>query len=430
MPVSKNNLSASRVELTITVLAEDMASFAKQAAIKLSEKSTITGFRPGKAPYDVVKNHFGEMAITEEASHIAISKTIDAAIKEQINEEWIGQPEITIIKLAPNNDFEYKALVTLLPEVKLGNYKELKLTKEIVKVTDEEINKVVEHLQESHVKEVAVERGVENTDKVIVDIKMFLDKVPIEGGQGQDIAVIMGKDYVVPGFDENLFGAKVGEERSFTLHYPTGYHQKNLADKKVDFIVKIKDVFSRELPEVNDDFVLAFGLKNKAELLHNIKHSLEDEKKQEAEHKLEQEILEKIVKNSTIAEIPEILISNETETMLRELEYNVNNSGAKFADYLMSINKTPEVLKKEFLPQALERVKVSLVLRAIIKAENILVNDEEVDKQLAEFRKQYASDAKALEALNSLYYRRHLESIQLNRQAITKLISWNLVDNI
>lgn len=430
MQVTKNNLSASRVELSITVSADDMIRFAQQAAIKLSEKSTIEGFRPGKAPYDVIKNRFGEMAIIEEASHIAISKTIDAALKEQVNEEWLGQPEITIVKLAPNNDFEYKALITLLPEVKLGDYKDLKIKKEVIKVTDEEVNKVVEHLQESHVKEAAVNRGVQETDKVIVDIKMFLDKVPVEGGQGKDIAVIMGKDYVVPGFDKNLLGANTGDERSFTLHYPADHHQKNLADKKVDFVVSIKEIFSRELPEVTDEFVLAFGLKNKEELLHNIKHSLEDEKKHEAEHKLEREILEKIVKNATIAEIPEILISNETETMLHELEYNVNNSGAKFADYLMSIHKTPEELKKEFLPQAEERVKVSLVLRAIIKAENISVEDAEIDKQVADLKKHYANDEKAMEALNSLYYRRHLESSWLNRQAITKLVSWNVIENV
>ena len=428
MSVIKNNISASRVELLVTVSAEDMVRYAQQAAAQLSEKNKIEGFRPGKAPFEVIKNRLGDMAIAEEASQIAVSKTIDSAIKENIGEEWIGQPEITITKLVPNGDFEYKALVTLIPEVKLGKYKDLKLKKDKLEVTDEEIMKVVDHLREGRVKEVVVERGAELTDKVVLDVNMFLDKVPVDGGQGKDVVVIIGKDYFVPGFDEHLMGLKRGDEKSFSVHYPADHHLKNLANQQVDFTVTIKDVFARELPKLNEEFISAFGLKNEAELKKNIQHSLEHEKKHELDNKLERELLEKIINNSEIAELPEVLIDNEKEIMLRELEYNVNSSGGKFADYLTSINKTPELLKTEFLPQATERVKASLILRSIIKVEEIKISDQAIDKEVASLKEQYAHDAKALETISSLYYRRHVESSLLNRESLAKLFAWNIID--
>lgn len=427
MQVTKNNISASRVELLVSVLAEDMMRFAKQAAAHLSEHNKIEGFRPGKAPYEVIKNRLGEMVIAEEASRLAVSKTIDQAIKENVGEDWIGQPEITITKLVPNGDFEYKALVTLIPEVKLGKYKDLALKMDPVVVEDKEINKVIDHLRESRVKESAVERSVEDGDKVVIDVDMFLDKVSVDGGQGKDVAVVMGKDYFVPGFDKNLLGLKHGDEKSFNVHYPADHHLKNLANKKVDFTVKVKDVFARELPELDNDFISAFGLKDEAELKNNIKKSLEHEKKHEIDNKTEREMLEKIINDSSFTELPEILLNNESEIMLRELEYNVTASGGKFSDYLSSLNKSVETIKQEFLPQAKERVKASLLLRAIIKAEDIKVSEEDIDKELADLRKRYENDPKAIETLSSLYYRRHIESALLNKKAIAQLIDWNVV---
>ncbi|MCX6793317.1 MAG: trigger factor [Candidatus Falkowbacteria bacterium] len=428
MQVTKNNISASRVELLVSVSTEEMTRFAKQAATHLSEHNKIEGFRPGKAPYDVIKDRLGEMAIAEEASRMAVAKTIDAAIKENIGEDWIGQPEITITKLVPNSDFEYKALVTLLPSVKLGKYKELKLSKEKVVVDEKEVTKVIDHLRESRVKEVLVERAAEENDKVVIDVNMLLDKVPVDGGQGKDVVVVIGKDYFVPGFDKNLIGLKSGDEKSFSVHYPADHHLKNLSGKEVDFTVKIKDVFARELPELNDDFLNAFGLKSETELKENIKKSLEHEKEHELDNKFEREMLEKIINDSEISELPEVLIENESEIMLRELEYNVNAQGGKFADYMTGLNKTPEMFKQEFLPQAKERVKASLILRNIIKIENIVVSDEEVEKEVTALKKQYAHDPKALETIGSLYYHRHIESSLLNRKAITNLLAWNVID--
>jgi trigger factor len=425
MNVTRNNLSASRIELSVLIPAEEMLAFSKQAANRLSERITIEGFRPGKAPFETIKARVGDMALLEEASRLAISKTIDQALKEQVSEDWIGQPEITISKLAPDNDFEYKALITLLPSVTLGDYKSFNIAKDKIEVSDEEVDKVIAQLRDTRVKESSVDRPTESGDKVVLDIAMSLDNVPLEGGQQKDASLVIGKEYVVPGFDDNLIGLGRGAEKDFSVHYPADFHQKNIAGKKVQFHVVVKDIFARELPELNDGFALDFGLKSLEELKKNIRHSIEHEKSHEAAHKQERAILEKVVAATNFGEIPDALVDNEVKTMLAELEYNVNASGGKFADYLLSLGKSSEALSNEFKPQALQRVKTSLMLRALINAEKLVVSDEEIEKELKVLREQYKADTSALETINSSTYRKHIKSLLLNRQAIAKLLEWN-----
>lgn len=425
MKSQRNNISASRIELVVEVDAEEMKDYSVKAATKLSETTTIEGFRPGKAPFEMVKARVGDMVILEEASRLAVRKTIDQAVKEHITEEWIGHPEITISKLAPDNPFEYRALITLLPKVELGNYKDLDVPLEEVVAADEEVEKMIVQLQEMRGKEAAVDRASETGDKMVVDVNLFLDKVPLEGGQAKELTIILGKDYFVPGFDEKITGMKAGEQREFFLVYPADHHQKNLAGKKVEFSVKAKQIYSRELPEVDAEFVSAFGLKDVEELKTNIKKSIEDEKKQEAHNKFERAMIEKIISNAVISEIPDTLINDEVHTMFHELEHNIVRSGGKFDDYLQSIGKTKAQLMEELKPQATERVKAALALRAIIEKESITVSDEEVNKEIETIKKQYSQRPDVVEQLNSESYKRHISNVLLNRQILEKLASWN-----
>ena len=189
------------------------------------------------------------------------------------------------------------------------------------------------------VKEVLIERAIADKDKVLVDIEMFLDKVPVEGGQGKDAAIIVGKDYVVPGFDKKIIGAKKDDVREFELPYPENFHMKNLAGKMVDFRVKIKEVYARELPELNDEFAATFGLKKIDELKENVKKSVVEQKEKEAEQVLEKEILEKILETSRVNDLPELLIEHESHNMMHELEHTITDQGGKFEDYLASLKK-------------------------------------------------------------------------------------------
>lgn len=425
MKVTRNNISATRIELVVEVDQEAMRGYSEKAAAKISETTTIEGFRPGKASYEAVKNRVGEMVILEEASRIAVRKTIDQAITEHITEEWIGQPEITISKIAPNNPFEYRALITLLPSVELGQYKDLKLKKNEVTVSDKEVETMIEQLQEMRAREAAVDRAAESGDKVMLDANLFLDKVPLEGGQAKELTIILGKNYFVPGFDDKVMGMKTGEKREFFLVYPTDHHQKNLAGKKVEFSVTMKQAYSRELPTIDDEFVTAFGLKNVEELKTNIRKSIEEEKKQNEDQKFERTMIEAIIKNSTIAELPESLIKEEAHTMLHELEHNVTRSGGQFVDYLQSIGKSKEDLMQDMKPQAEERVQAALVLRAIIQKEGITVTEEEVSAEIEKVKQQYSQQPKIVEQLDSAAYKRHMNNVLLNRQILAQLTTWN-----
>ncbi len=426
MKVERKNITANRIELIIEVPTDSMTDFSKRAASKISEGTKIEGFRPGKAPYEVVRARVGDMVILEEASRIAVSKTIDQAITDHVTEEWVGQPEITISKIAPDNPLEYRAMLTLVPSVELGSYKDLNIPAEEAVASDEEVEKMIEQLRDVRVSEAIVDRAAEAGDKVVVDVNLFLDKVPVEGGQAKETAVILGKDYFVPGFDEKVTGMKAAEQREFFITYPADHHQKMLAGKKVEFSVTVKQVYSRELPEVNDEFAAAFGLKSADELRKNIKESILNEKKVEVANTQERKMLEKIVSNSTIGELPDSLIDQESRTMMHELEHNIARSGGKFEEYLSSIGKTLPQLMTELRPQATERVNAALVLRQIIKVENIVVADKEIDEEIEKLSKQYAHDPKAVESIASPAYRRHLQSLLLNRNILEKLKEWNI----
>ncbi|MCK4553575.1 trigger factor, partial [Candidatus Parcubacteria bacterium] len=260
MNVQKKDLAKSQIELTIELSVKEFEPYIKNGAEKISRDLKIKGFRPGKIPYEVLKQKISEMTILEEAARIAINKTLEQVIRDHITGQPIGQPQVNITKLAPNNPMEYKVVMALLPEVILADYKNVKVKQEKAEVKDEEVDKMIKQLQEMRVKETIANREVKDGDKVIVDIEMFLDKVPVEGGQGKNTGIVVGKGYIVPGFGKKLIGAKKNDVREFSLPYPKEHHQQNLAGKLVEFRVKIKEVYQRELPEINQEFVKNLGL--------------------------------------------------------------------------------------------------------------------------------------------------------------------------
>jgi len=425
MKIEKKEIDKSQIELIVEFPYEDFKPFVLKAAEKVSEELKIEGFRPGKVPYEILKQKIGEMTILEEGARLAINKTIDEALKS-IKEEIAGQPEINIIKLAPENSLEYKIVVAIMPSLELGDYKNAKVNEDKVEIKEDEVNRMISQLQDMRVKEVIVERELKEGDKAIFDINMYLDKVPVEGGQGKGTAVVIGKNYVIPGFDKNVIGIKKGETREFKLPYPEDYYQKNLAGKLVEFSVVAKEIYERQLPEINDEFAKGMGLKDKNDLKDAIKKSIEEGKKREVEQRSEIAMLEKIVEQIKYSAIPEILIKNESRAMLHELEHNIKDQGGKFEDYLSSIKKTEEELSLELLPQAIKRVKTALAIREIGLKEKIEVTEEEIDKKISELLRQYKGYEKVEERVKAPSYRSYLASIINNKKVLDKLREWNI----
>ena len=426
MQVIKKDLAKSQIELTVELSNEEFAPYIEKGAEKVSKEAKIEGFRPGKVPYEVLKQKIGEMTILEEAANLAIHKTIDEVVeKNTMGRQAVGQPQVNVTKLAPNNPLEYKVIVSILPEISLGKYKDLNIKPEEAKVEGKELERAMNDLREMRATEVIADREIKMSDKAVVDIKMFLDKVPLEDGEHKELGLLLGKDYFVPGFDKKLVGAKKGEKRKFELPYPDNHHQKNLAGKMVEFEVNIKEVYDRLLPELNDEFAAFFKLKDLEELKKNLEASLLQEKKHRADLKNESELLSKIVADAKFGEFPEEIIQNELKNMLAELEQSVVRQGGKFEDYLSSLKKDRAALTLEMSPNAVKRVKSALIIRELAVVEKIAPTEHEIHEKIDELKKQYAGNKEVSKMLEEPGYHTYLSNILTNEKVIAKLKEWN-----
>lgn len=426
MQVTKKDLEKSQIELVVELSPEEFAPYIEKGVEKLSKEVKIEGFRPGKVPADVLKQKIGEMTILEEAAHLAIHKTIDDVVENNtMDRQAIGQPQVNVTKLAPNNPFEYKLIVSILPTIALGKYKGLNIKAEEAKVDEKELEKAINDLREMRATEALVDREIKLGDKAVVDIKMFLDKVPLEDGQHKELGLLLGKDYFVPGFDKKLVGAKKGDVRKFELPYPDDHHQKSIAGKMVEFEVTIKDVYDRVLPELNDEFAGFFQLKDMDEFKKNLEESLLHEKKHRVDLKNESELLSKIIEDTKYGEFPEEMIQNELKSMLAELEQSVIRQGGKFEDYLSSLKKDRASLMLEMAPNAVKRVKSALAIRELAVVEKIAPTEKEIHEKIDELKKQYADKKDVMKMLEEPGYHTYLSNILTNEKVITKLKEWN-----
>lgn len=426
MNVEKKNLDKSQIELNVELSYEEFKPYIEEGAQEVSKENKIEGFREGKAPYEVVKNKVGEMAILDKAARIAVNKTVNKAIDDNADRQPIGQPKVDITKLSPNNPMAYKVVFAVLPEVKLGDYKKKEVEPVVEELSQEEVDKAINHLQEAQVQEEAKEGEIKDGDKVVADIDMSIDNVPVEGGQSKDTSIIIGKDYLVPGFDDNLKGAKKGDELNFSVDYPEKHHQSHLAGKKVDFKVNIKEVSERKMPEMDDQFAQKFGLQTIDELKNTIKENMQQEKNQKNEQKTESKLVDEILQDAEFGEIPDILIDDETQKMLQEMEQNITSQGGKFDDYLASIEKSKEQLSEELKPEAEKRIKVALLIREIGKREEISASKEEIDEKQNELINQYKGYEKVEERVKDPNYRVYLENLITNNKVVKQLKDWNL----
>ena len=425
MQITKNDLGKNQIELLIELTADEVEPHLKTAANKLSQTSQIPGFRPGKAPYETVKNRFGEMAILQHA----LDDIIGQSFFEAVNQEkliTVGRPDINIEKMAPGNPLTYKAKVALLPKITLGAWKELKIAKEEIKVEAADIDKTLKQLQELNAQEKPVDRPAQNNDKVELDFEVLIDKVVIEGGKNYKYPIILGEERMIPGFEEQILGLKNGDTKEFELKFPDKYFQKKLAGKLATFKVKVVQVYERNLPELNDDLAKKFAFDDLNKLKEQIKNNIEQDKAKRAQQKNENEAIKAIIAQSQIEDIPEFLVDNEIHKMIHELEGDLEQQGLDMAGYLKSINKTHDDLHKDFETPALERVKAALALRQIAQEEKTEVSPEELKAEIAKEELMYKDHPEALENMRLPQYQEYLRNALVN-QKVMKLISDTII---
>lgn len=421
MDIKVTRQPKSANELVIEVPVNELKPYLDRAAEKISQEQKIPGFRPGKVPYDVLKQRVGEMTIWQEAAEIAISHTFWQAVQEK-KLETIGPPKIAIQKLAPNNPLVYKATVALLPKVKLADYKKLKVKRREVKVKDEEVTKTLKDLRKMHARETLVDRTIGQGDKAVIDLTLSQDKVPLENGKTKNFSITVGQDRLIPGFSKNLVGLKKDETKKFQLKFPEKHFDKKLAGKLIDFEVKVNSVYEVSLPEMNDKLAQSLGsFKTLEDLQAQIRKNLEDQAKMKEDQRFELEILEKLIQTSNFEEIPDVLLENEKEKMLMELEASITGQNLKFEDYLSHIKKTKEELKKEFTPKAEKRVKTALAIRQIAQQENIKIDDKIVNQEIEKSLETYKDKPDVQKKVRSEAYQNYLRNVLATRKVIEYL---------
>jgi trigger factor len=387
-------LPKSQVELKISVPAAELEKFLDAAALELGKDLKIAGFRPGKAPRKIVEQSLGSEKVLAHGAELAIKKSfVDSIVKDKI--ESVGEPKITITKIAPGNDLEYKAVVAVMPKITLGNYR--KQVSSVAKPADDEIKpkeiqKELELLQKSRAKLVTVSRQARTGDYVEIDFDVFVDGKEIEGGKSKNHPLTIGESYFIPGFEENLSGMKENEEKEFNLDFPKDYHKKELAGHPARFKVKMNLVQEKDLPELNDEFAKSLGnFESLEKLKGSIKEGMELERKKKNEMKWQNDAIEKITGDCAL-EIPDVLVEAELEKMMAEFEQNIANMGMKLDQYLENVKKTRDTVKKDWFPAAEKRIKAALALSEIAHLENIAPDAKEIEQQmnktLAHFKNQ------------------------------------------
>lgn len=412
------NKTEQKVDVRVTVPVEELHKAAREAAVKLAKNIKINGFRPGKAPYEVIKQQLGEMKILEEAAgKLTADCLIEIIAKEKL--DIIGQLRVDLEKLAPGNEFTFKAMFSLFPSITWPDFSKIKIEKREVKVEQVQIVDALEELRKMRVKEVLERRPAGKGDKVEVDYEVYVDEKLINGGRAEKQNVVIGEGQMIPGFEDQMIDLQANQAKEFEIEFPKNYTEE-LAGKKVKFKVKVRGVYKRELPELNDEFAKGLGKNNIDELRQQIEDNLRIEAAKREQERQELELLETITKESTFNFIPEDLVDNEQDQMLAEFKNRLEQIGGKFDDYLKHIKKSEDELKQSFASEAEKRLKLRLIFRKLIIDNKIEVDDKEVAEEIERQAKVYASYPEMVEKIKSEAYEVHIKELMLNR----KVVEW------
>lgn len=408
MKINVKNLPKSQIEFEVILPYADIVPDLEKAAKELSKKHAIKGFRPGKASLDVVQKSLGKAKVLEHAINIIVPRTLIDVLHDQKEEEIevIGRPEIAIKQIVPEQDVIYTAKFSRLPVVRVHDLDSIKTKRKEVKVGEEKHKRVIRDLQKMRAKETSVKRPIKKGDKVLLDMKLSLAGVPVEGGNQRGIMIWVGEDQMVPGYNERIIGASVGQKLNFELKFPEKYHVAHLAGKNIEFEVIIKNVFEVELPDLNDEFARGLGaFKTFGEFEAKLKDNLKEEAEHEEDVRVERELLRELVKKSEIGELPEILVEHEMSMALQEIKSGVEQRGIRYKEWLESLKKTEGEIEKDLRPQAEERARASLITRQIAKDEGIEVTEEEIEAEVNAQLMKYKGNEQAEKNIQSNEFR-------------------------
>ena len=384
MNVTTEKIENHKVVLTIEVPAEELDKGIKAACKSLANRVNIPGFRKGKAPRRILEMNIGKEAILDEAFDRVAQKAFDEALKQE-NLDPVDRPQVDIVTLEEGKDVVFKATITPVPEVTLGEYKGLKVAKDAVEVKDEQVEEQVKNILNHHAKMVDAEEGatVANDDFITLDFKGEVDGVAFAGGEGKDYPLQIGSHSFIDTFEEQLVGLKVGEEKDVNVTFPEEYHAKDLAGKAAVFHCKINSIKHKEMPELTDEFVKAStSYESIEDMKAKLRENIEKNAQREADTKRRNEILKQSTDNITV-DIPEVMVENRVSNMIQELSVNLENQGMNLDAYLKYANMDMAKLREQYKESAAIAVKTDLMLDAVAKAEDIKVENADINAEIA-----------------------------------------------
>lgn len=421
MLCTTKKLPKGMVEISCEIPLDEFKNEIENAARELSEKKPIDGYRPGKAPLDVVKARFGEMALYEGALPNVVRKHYVKAVVENHVHSY-GEPSINVTKLAPGNPIAFTATVAAIPDVtSLADFRKVKVSTKDAVVADDQIDGALKDLQRMQTKEIRVTREARDKDKIVVDMDLSQAGVPLDGGQARNHGIYLDEEYYIPGLKEKVLGMKEGEKREFTLKFPENHFQKTLAGKDTDFSVTLREVYELRHPPVDDALAKTLGQESLAKLKEIIRGNMKTEADEKERQRLELEILDTLVDKSKFEDVPEKVLSDEVARMIDELKRGIAERGVTFEDYLVNIKKTIDDLRMDFMPQAVKRVKTAILIREIGEKEKVEVSDAEVLAEVHDLMNRYSENAEAQEQIRTEEYQDYIRTSLRNRKVLAML---------
>jgi len=426
METTVKTLSETKVQLTITVGAKELAEAEQFALNKLSKTAKVPGFREGKVPASVAAKHVNQQALQEQALDDAISRAVaEAFVAESI--QAIDRPSVEVKKYVPGEQLEFVAEVEVLPKIELGDYKKLTTKPKKLAVAAKEVDEVLDRMRAGFAEKKDVKRAAKKGDEVVIDFTGKKDGVAFDGGTATDYTLGLGSGQFIPGFEEGVIGHKDGETFDVEVAFPADYHSADLAGQPVTFTVTIKKVVESKLPEIDDEFAKKAGpFENVAELKDDIKSELSKQKESESDGTFKDDLITELVEKSKVT-VPDVLVEDQMKSIEQDFQQNLMYRGMTLDAYIQSqgLADIEEWREKEVKPTALRRVQAGLVLAEVTKAEKIVLTDAQIDEHVEVHKQQYAGNPEALKQFESPEVRRDIANHFLTETTIDRLVELN-----
>ena len=384
--------NANEVKLEITVDAEKFEDAIKKVYFKSAKYFNIPGFRKGKAPMQIVEKYYGKEIFYEDAFNEIAGDAMEEAVKEN-KLEVVSHPDIEVKQIEKGKDLIFVATIQTKPEAKLGKYKGIEIKKIEYNVTDHDIDHELEHMQEHNSRLISIDnRPVESGDIATIDFEGFVGDKAFEGGKAENHELEIGSNTFIPGFEDQVIGMKIDEEKDIKVKFPDEYFSKELAGKDATFKVKLHEIKKKELPKLDDEFAKDVSeFDTLKELKNSIKEKMQKENDEKAKYETQEAVIKAVCENIKV-EIPSGMVELEIDNMIKDIEQRLSYQGLKLDQYLQMMGKSQEDMRKEYEPQAMEAIKSRLALEAVIKAEKIETTEKEIDEKIKEMAKNYGKE--------------------------------------